>query len=381
MRNLNIRYECLDARDDFHAQLTKGEVGLGSWEDADTQAMHDMEGIAVDGIDIIQDDAKMKHHVYKLSEELGKHEKARARLMSEIRSTLQNLGWTENSPGLLHPTVDVSPPLPEVKLNGAAWKTVVAEKRAEVLQLHAQNMPRNNTTGPTGPSMGNKQFVPNTVHVVNKCYLSRSFVSKEWQVTIEDIVKCFSLNEEQGCAFRIVANHACDPDMEQLKMYIAGMAGTGKSQVLRALSEFFSQRKELYRLLILAPTGSAAALLGGSTYHSVLSINSDGDWSSSTMQLSQIKSRILGIQYIFLDEVSMLSCRDMYLISERLSRIFNNCDIPFGGMNMIFAGDFAQLAPAIGGEHTSLYSQTAGRNPTSVETHYFITSSGQRRGL
>ena len=137
MRNLNIRYECLDAQDDFHAQLTKGEVGLGLWEDADMQAMHDMEGIAVDGIDIIQDDAKMKHHVHELSEELGKCEKARACLMSEIRSTLQNLGWTENSPGLLHLTIDVSPPLPEVKLNGAVWKTVVAEKHAEVLQLHA----------------------------------------------------------------------------------------------------------------------------------------------------------------------------------------------------------------------------------------------------
>ena len=141
-------------------------------------------------------------------------------------------------------------------------------------------------------------------------------------------------------------------------MYIGGMAGTGKSQVLRTLSEFFSRRNELYHLLILAPTGSAAALLGGSTYHSVLGIYSDGDRLSNT-QLSQIKSRILGVQYIFLDEVSMLSCKDMYLISAKLARVLNNLDIPFGGMNMIFAGDFAQLPPAIGGEHASLYSRTA----------------------
>jgi len=32
--------------------------------------------------------------------------------------------------------------------------------------------------------------------------------------------------------------------------------------------------------------------------------------------------------------------------------------------NMIFAGDFVQLLPAIGSEHASLYSQTARRNPT-----------------
>jgi len=141
-------------------------------------------------------------------------------------------------------------------------------------------------------------------------------------------------------------------------MYIGSMAGTGKSQVLCALSELFSQRKELYRLLILAPTGSAAALLCGSTYHSVLGINTDSDrTSNSNTQLSQIRSRLVGVQYIFLDEVLMLLCREMYLISARLAWVLNNPDTPFGGMNMIFAGNFAQLPPAIGGEHASLYSR------------------------
>jgi PIF1-like helicase len=54
----------------------------------------------------------------------------------------------------------------------------------------------------------------------------------------------------------------------------------------------------------------------------------------------------------------MLSCRDMYLISSRLARVMNNLDSPFGGMNMIFAGDFAQLPP--------LYSCTVGKNATSL---------------
>ena len=62
----------------------------------------------------------------------------------------------------------------------------------------------------------------------------------------------------------------------------------------------------------------------------------------------------------------MLSCRDMYLISSRLARVMNNLDSPFGGMNMIFAGDFAQLPPVIGCEHASLYSRTVGKNATSL---------------
>jgi hypothetical protein len=69
---------------------------------------------------------------------------------------------------------------------------------------------------------------------------------------------------------------------------------------------------------------------------------------------------------MFLDEVSMLSYRDMYMISEWLARIMNNLDIPFGGMNMIFAGDFVQLPPVIGQENASLYSRTVGRNPISL---------------
>ncbi|KAJ3729847.1 hypothetical protein C8R42DRAFT_569978, partial [Lentinula raphanica] len=49
----------------------------------------------------------------------------------------------------------------------------------------------------------------------------------------------------------------------------------------------------------------------------------------------------------------------MYCISERLSKICNHSDIAFGGLNMIFAGDFAQLPP-VGGESVSLYTYKAG---------------------
>lgn len=44
---------------------------------------------------------------------------------------------------------------------------------------------------------------------------------------------------------------------KQLKMYLGGMRGTGKSQVLKAIAAMFEQKKEI----ILALTGSAAILL------------------------------------------------------------------------------------------------------------------------
>ncbi|KAF8240664.1 hypothetical protein L208DRAFT_1231542, partial [Tricholoma matsutake] len=103
-------------------------------------------------------------------------------------------------------------------------------------------------------------------------------------------------------AFRVVDNHACSPDSRQLKMNITGMAGTGKTQILKTLVEIFEQRKESHRLIIVTLTGSAAALLKGSTYHSMFCINSNGG-SSSNIQLAQVKSRLEGVDYIFLDEV------------------------------------------------------------------------------
>ena len=93
---------------------------------------------------------------------------------------------------------------------------------------------------------------------------------------IEDVIQKFLLNSEQERAFRIVANHAVTPGAEQLIMYLGGMGGTEKSQVIKALMHFFKSRNEFHRFVVLAPTGTAAALLQGSTYYSFLGVPIDG---------------------------------------------------------------------------------------------------------
>lgn len=114
----------------------------------------------------------------------------------------------------------------------------------------------------------------------------------------------------------------------------------------------------------MAPTRTAAALLGGSTYHYMFGINE----YSGASNLSQIRSRLAGVDYVFLDEVSMLSARDMYRISAQLAKVFGVPDIPFGGMNMVFSGDFAQLPPAMGGENVSLYGRFIGSLSTDIKS-------------
>ena len=74
-----------------------------------------------------------------------------------------------------------------------------------------------------------------------KYFLSKNFKTSnaEAQKLIDDTAKKFSLNKAQERAFRIVANHAVESNGEQLKMYLGEMAGTGKSQVIKALTHFF----------------------------------------------------------------------------------------------------------------------------------------------
>jgi PIF1-like helicase len=98
------------------------------------------------------------------------------------------------------------------------------------------------------------------------------------RIHINNTVSDFCLNEEQECAFKIVVNHSVDPTSEQLLMYLGGMAGTGKSQVIKALVNFFERKNQPYLFLIMAPTGSAAALIDGSTYHSVLEVMQVNLW-------------------------------------------------------------------------------------------------------
>ena len=231
------------------------------------------------------------------------------------------------------------------------WKTLLEERRSLILQRrHAQAAKKGVTTqAPT-----NRYLEP--VRIVRREYLEKDFKpeSEEDLTLINSIVKKFTLNEEQERAFRIVANHAVQSSGEQLKMYLGGMAGTGKSQVIKSLIHFFEAREESYRFMCLAPTGAAASLIAGSTYHSVLNL---GQYTTETMKcLAEVQEKLKYVDYIFLDEISMVDCQALFKICARMCKAMRNEGDPFGGINMICAGDFAQLPPA-GMKGYALYSK------------------------
>ena len=358
MDNFNIRYECNDARDDYSAQLKNGSCPDGIFPNwLSSEVVEDIESANEEyqGDDFGDGDGddNEEYGINKYSS-LGPHGKLIQAQMDAAENSVRNAGWLDDSPDGLGPIV-TTPLEPSITQPGCKWKAIIQEKRQEIVNERSTHIPNNNKVHKHTHSDPNE----NNVTLVDRSYLCSDFKahSESVQNDINHNVNLFSLNTEQERAFRIVANHAVTPQSEQLKMYLGGMGGTGKSQVIRALKTFFENRNESHRFIVLGPTGTSAALLGGSTYHSFLGINFNSGSKNESAIITQVRSRLEGVDYIFIDEVSMLACHEMYKISSQLAKCLNVLDLPFGGVNIIFAGDFAQLPP-VGG--ASLYSGAVG---------------------
>src|SRR6202051_2240264 len=299
-------------------------------------------------------------------DDIGPKTEKQNRDMLHVEQIMQDVGWFDKSPNGPADVGDLTPVVPDELQSGKDWTAVVQHKRQELIDQRCRNIPgKFDDVDKTNYD----QESSTEVKIVDKAYLTAKFKAKveTEQNIIDSTVTDFLLNTEQERAFRIIVNHASTEKPEQLIMYIGGMAGTGKSQVIKALTAFFERRNESHRIVITAPTGTAAALVGGSTYHSILGIN---DKSASTMSMAKVRTRLDGVDYMFLDEVSMLSCHDMYNISAQLAKAFNEPDKPFGGLNMNFLGYFFQLPPVGGGESVSLYSGSIGTQIYSGLSHY-----------
>ena len=350
IKNFNIRYECMDARDDYRAQLKKGAAPniFSSWDSASAegteQPISDFLPDADQSLDETNEDVLVS----------GPLHKRKLRELETARAVFSLSGWS--SPCILSESSCAHASIQPTKtMSGTAWGEVVDKYKQDVLaKKNEHNSVCKSLQSESDPSA--QSFRPDVVKIIDKSYLHRSFVRAGHSECVSDTVSHFSLNAEQERAFRIIANHAISPHPEQLRMNLGGMGGTGKTQVLKALAHFFKERNEAHRFVVVAPTGTAAALLGGSTYHYMFGINE----RMNQNKVGVIKARLTGVDYIFFDEVSMLSARDLYKINNQLAKVMGNADLPFGGLNMVFSGDFAQLPPAIGGENVSLYSRTIG---------------------
>lgn len=132
-------------------------------------------------------------------------------------------------------------------------------------------------------------------------------------------------------------------------MCVPGCGGTGKSQLIRAITTYFTETNRAHKLRKLAPTSVAAAEIEGMTVHSFLG---DG-------RHQKIKSKILNrpgqialentwrfVEYIILDEMSMVGLNLLSRLNKLIATA-KHCDptTPMGGTNIILFGDYIQYSP------------------------------------
>ena len=175
----------------------------------------------------------------------------------------------------------------------------------------------------------------------------------EESVSIEEIVNTWTLNTEQARAFRIIASHSMEPKAKPLRMYLGGPGGTGKSRVIQALTDFFNRKGQARRLRLAAFTGVAAKNIGGTTLHTALCMNLAKKKSDGNKSHADLVAMWRGVDWLFIDEVSTIGCNLLVDIHNALVSA-TGCTDPFGGINVIFAGDFAQLPPVM---DTKLYAR------------------------
>ncbi|KAL4259942.1 ATP-dependent DNA helicase [Pleurotus pulmonarius] len=357
MKNFNLRYECLDSRDDFRSQMRAGEtVDCGPWMSRLNQDVEEVNDTDVDEWQAsrMPFDIEESTNYFAVPSKKELLNRVTAAAMCDL---LESNGWGTPVPSNVQ-APRVSIPSSGV-LSSNEWAELVKTEKEAAINSRTEKLSFSSRVVDNRYS-----FVYEGVRVLDYSYLQKDYLPIQGRAAQNDIAILFSLNTEQERAFRIVSNHAQSDSLPQLNLYIGGMGGTGKSQVLKALVAFFSSRLEKHRIMIVAPTGNAASLLNGTTYHYAFGLN----MPDTLKTLGVIQERLRGVDYIFFDEISMCSAHDLYRISSKLCRISGKRDTVFGGFNMIFAGDFAQLPPAIGGEAVSLYSPSLLQNKSSKYT-------------
>jgi DNA replication protein DnaC len=175
----------------------------------------------------------------------------------------------------------------------------------------------------------------------------------------------------------VICNRVCD-ELEDasnetqfkdpLMWLLHGTPGTGKSEVLLMAKELFTDvcgwsMGAEYQMVALQAV--MAQLLGGDTIHHAVGINPfhvKQDTSSqqkNQRKQSDVAKRVMRWRWLFIDEISMVSAKLLAEVDMKLRAIMSDVGSmkrgrqgqirAFGGINIVFVGDFWQLEPPRGG--------------------------------
>ncbi len=146
--------------------------------------------------------------------------------------------------------------------------------------------------------------------------------------------------------------------------FLTGSAGTGKTYVLNMFIDYLKHHNIPHA--VTASTGIAATHIGGTTLHAWSGIGVKdriGDWDLDNMSDNEkLVKRYLNTQVLIIDEVSMLHASKLDML-DRIAKHIRQNDKPFGGLQVIFCGDFFQLPPVVRDRSVNIINEYAFNSP------------------
>lgn len=126
-------------------------------------------------------------------------------------------------------------------------------------------------------------------------------------------------------------------------IFFTGAAGTGKSRVLEALADFFSNINVAAK--IVAPTGIAALNVGGITIHvyagwSVKLAQASKDELRKVAGEKKVFARFKSTDVLIIDEISMVESDTLSRLSCMMQEALK-AGLPFGGVQVVITGEFS----------------------------------------
>lgn len=132
-------------------------------------------------------------------------------------------------------------------------------------------------------------------------------------------------------------------------IFITGPGGSGKSFLIKYLYSLANENQK--RIKVCALTGCAAILLecNATTLHSFSGIGLAkkhiNEVVDGVVSSKKRRKNWNNLDILIIDEVSMLSLKLLDIIDMIARRVTKKRDLPFGGIQIVFSGDFYQLPP------------------------------------
>lgn len=162
--------------------------------------------------------------------------------------------------------------------------------------------------------------------------------------SLEDAVKDCQISSQAEVLARL---------LNRENLFISGPAGSGKTTIIKKFIDVLDAQFEgNFSVAVTASTGLAAKLIDGRTIHSWSGLGIyDGNFNPRKKDDPNFPKAFWRARYqikytdvLIIDEISMLSAYYLDNVN-KICKFFRRNNKPFGGIQVIFLGDFLQLPP------------------------------------